>query len=156
MARYRLLMLLGWAVLAGAPLAAWRLARPDPAAVAYGGGGAAWAAALTVALPSALAAALLLLNGALRARGGQRRGDLALGAGDRALVALSAAAGWLCAGACGLALLTAAVFGGPIGIIGAFGLLIVLFAFVGRGRAPAPGYRAGPGRPRGLDDPRGR
>jgi hypothetical protein len=149
-------MLLGWAALAGGPLLAWRLARPDPAVATYGGGGTAWGAAVVVALPSALAAALLLLNGALRARGAQRRGDLALGAGDRALVLLSTAAGWLCVGVCGLALLAAAVFGGPIGIIGAFGLLIVLFAFVGRGRAPAAGYRAGPGRPRGLDDPRDR
>ncbi len=152
MARYRLLMLLGWAALAGGPLLAWRLARPDPAVATYGGGGTAWGAAVVVALPSALAAALLLLNGALRARGAQRRGDLALGAGDRALVAARAAAGWACAGVSGLALLVAMAFGGPLGIIGGFGLLLVLFAFVGRGRAPAAGYRAQGGRPRPRAD----
>jgi hypothetical protein len=122
-------MVLGWAVLVGAPLAAWRLARPDAGpAVAYGGGGASWGAAAAVALPSALAAALLLLNGALRAR----RGELALGAADRALAVASAVAGWACAAVSGLALLAAMVFGGPLGIIGGFGLLIVLFAFVRR------------------------
>ncbi len=153
MARYRLLMLLGWAALAGGPLAAWRLARPDRgAAVAYGATSASWVAAAGVALPSALAAALLLLNGALRARGRLRRGELAAGAGDRALVAASVAAGWACAGVSGLALLLAMAFGGPLGIIGGFGLLLVLFAFVGRGRGVAPGYRSEGGRRRPRAD----
>ncbi len=153
MARYRLLMLLGWAVLAGGPLLAWRAARPDRgAAVAYGGTSGSWAAAVGVALPSALAAALLLHNGALRARARRRRGEVAPGAGDRLLVAASVAAGWACAGVSGAALAVAMAFGGPLGIIGGFGLLIVLFAFVGRGRTPAPGYRSQGGRRRPRAD----
>jgi hypothetical protein len=152
-ARYRLLMLLGWAVLLGGPLVAWRAARPDQgAAVAYGASTGSWVAAVAVGLPSALAAALLLLNGALRARGRHRRGELALGAPDRALVATSVVAGWTCAGISGVALLGAMVFGGPLGIIGGFGLLMVLFAFVGHGRGVAPGYRAQGGRRRPRAD----
>lgn len=151
--RYRLLMALGWAVLVGAPLVAWRLAQPEQGAVvAYGGGGARWVAAVAVALPSALVAALLLLNGALRARAGARGGAFTPGAADRALVAASVAAGWACATVSGAALLGAMVFGGPPGIIGGFGLLLVLFAFVGRGRTVAPGYRSEGGRPRPRAD----
>ena len=71
-----------------------------------------------------------------------------------ALVAASRAAGWACAGASGLALLLAMVFGGPLGIIGGFGLLLVAFSLVGRGRTPAPGYRANAGRPDTFEDPR--
>jgi hypothetical protein len=86
--RYRLLMLLGWLALAGGPLLGWLAGRPDQGpAVAYGGGGARWAAALGAAVPAVFAAALLLLNGALRARARHRRGELALGVADRALVA---------------------------------------------------------------------
>jgi hypothetical protein len=152
-ARYRLLMLAGWAVLVGAPFAAWRLARPaDGPAVAYGGGGGSWVAAAAVALPSALAAALLLLNGALRARAQHRRAELRPGVGDRVLVALSRVAGWVCTGVSGLALLTAMIFGGPLGIIGGFGLLIVLFAFVGHGRGVSPEYRPTGGRRRPRAD----
>lgn len=153
MARYRLLMLLGWAVLVGGPLLGWRAGRPDPNAfTAYGNTAGGWATALGVAVPSAFAAALLLLNGALRARARHRRGALTLGTGDRALVLLSQVAGWACVGVSGLALLAAAVFGGPLGIIGAFGLLLVLFAFVGRGRGVAPGYKAQGGRRRPRAD----
>ncbi len=153
MARYRLLILLGWAALVGGPLLGWRLGRPAPSAYqAYGASPVGWLTALGVGLPAALVAALLLLNGALRARGRHRRGELALGAGDRALVAASAAAGWACAAVFGVALLTAMVFGGPPGIIGGFGLLIVLFAFVGRGRTVAPGYRSQGGRRRPRAD----
>ena len=153
MVRYRLLMLLGWLALAGGPLLGWLAGRPDQGpAVAYGGGGARWAAALGAAVPAVFAAALLLLNGALRARARHRRGELPLGVADRALVAASRAAGWACAGASGLALLIAMVFGGPLGIIGGFGLLLVLFAFVGRGRGVAPGYRPQGGRRRPRAD----
>jgi hypothetical protein len=44
------------------------------------------------------------------------------------------------------------VFGGPLGIIGGFGLLIVLFAFVGRGRGVSPEYRPTGGRRRPRAD----
>jgi len=152
-ARYRLLMLLGWAVLVGGPLLGWRAGRPDPSVfTAYGSTPGRWGTALGVALPSAFAAALLLLNGALRARARYGRGELSLGAADRTLVALSRVAGWACAAVSGAALLAAMVFGGPLGIIGGFGLLLVLFAFVGRGRTPAPGYRAQGGRRRPRAD----
>ena len=147
-------MLLGWAALLGGPLAGWAAARPADAAVAYGGAAAGWPVVLGAAVPSAFAAALLLLNGALRAHARHRRGELALGAADRALVAASRAAGWACAAASGLALAGAMIFGGPLGIIGGFGLLIVLFSLVGRGRTADPSYRPNAGRPAGLRDPR--
>jgi hypothetical protein len=147
-------MLLGWAALAGGPLAGWALGAADANAVAYGGTPARWPAVLGAAVPSAFAAALLLLNGALRARARAARGALALRGADRALVEASRWAGWACVALCAFALGTAMLLGGPLGLIGGFGLLIVLFSLAGRGRAPAPGYRVNPGRPRDIGDPR--
>lgn len=154
MARYRLLMLLGWAALAGGPLAGWRLGRPGADVAVYGGAAPRWPMVLGAAVPSVAAAALLLLNGALRADARARRGELAPGAADRALAAASRWAGWACAAATAFALGTAMLLGGPLGIIGGFALLLVTFSLVGRGRAPAPGYRPNPGRPRDVGDPR--
>jgi hypothetical protein len=147
-------MLLGWAALVGGPAAGWLAARRDAAAVAYGASPAGWPGVAAALVPSVAAGALLLLNGGLRARGRARSGAWAPGAADRALVAASVVAGWACAAASGLALLTAMIFGGPLGIIGGAGLLLVLFSFVGRGKAPAPGYRANAGRPSTFEDPR--
>ncbi len=154
MARYRLFMLLGWAALLGGPLAGWLAARPAEAAVAYGGTASRWPTVAVALAPSLFAAALLLLNGALRADARRRVGGLSLAAGDRALVGASRWAGWACAAVCGVGLVGAMVFGGPLGIIGGFGLLLVLFSLVGRGRAPAAGYRANAGKPEGFRDPR--
>lgn len=155
MARARLLMLLGWAALAGGPLAGWALGRTDEAAVAYGGAPERWPVVLGAAVPSAVAAALLLLTGARGAGRQARRGGLALGPADRLLAAASRLAGWACAGLCALALGTAALFlAGPLALIGGLALAIVGFSLVGRGRTPAPGYRPLPGRARDLGDPR--
>ena len=149
-------MLLGWAALVGGPLAGWLAGRTDPGLAAYGaqGGAERWPVVLGLALPSVLAGALLLLNGALRARARAGRGELALGRGDRALVEASRLAGWACVAVLGVALAAAMAFGGPLGIIGGFGLLLAAFSLVGRGRTPAAGYRANAGKPDTFEDPR--
>lgn len=155
MARSRLLMLLGWAALAGGPLAGWTLGRTDETAVAYGGAPARWPMVLATAAPGAVAAALLLLTGARGARARARRGEVALGTTDRLLVGASGLAGWVCAVLCAFILGAAALLlAGPLALIGTFAVLLVGFSLVGRGRTPAPGYRPRPGRPRDLGDPR--
>lgn len=154
MIRYRVLMLAGWAVLVGGPAAAWAWLGPRGDAVAYGGGVGRWVGAGLALVPSALAAALLLLNGALRAGARAGRGELALGTADRALVAAGRVGGWACAAVGGVGLAAAMVAGGPLGIIFGLGLVFVAFSLVGRGRTPDPSARVNAGRPRDLDDPR--